>query len=133
LDIFNWLDFSIEYLAYSKNNKFYFMDGRPWQTAGDTSCSFSESIKTLEVGINDIEIQQFSVYPNPFTNSFQIRAKGEENYSIEVLDINGMAVYTKLDAAGDEHIALDCMPKGVYIATITSGGQIHRHRLIKAN
>ena len=69
---------------------------------------------------------------NPFKNSLQVKVNSEDNFAIEVNDMNGSTIFTKRDANGDEIITLDGIRKGVYIVTITSGEQVFHYRLVKA-
>jgi hypothetical protein len=54
-------------------------------------------------------------------------------YFVQVIDLKGSIIFTKMDANGNENIILDGIRKGVYIVTITSGEQVHHYRMVKAN
>jgi hypothetical protein len=54
-------------------------------------------------------------------------------YFVQVIDLNGRVIFTKMDANGNENIILDGIRKGVYIVTITSGEHVFHYRMVKAN
>ncbi len=125
LDVFNWIDYSIEYLAYSKNNEIYFMDGQPWETEGDTSCEFNQSLKTLS--IKEPTLQSLVLYPNPSCGYINLNLNASTGYSI--YNSKGILV---MQGSYNSQIDISGLKTGIYYIEILGiEGNVRRGRFIK--
>lgn len=86
--------------------------------------------QSCRVGIVETE-NQTSVYPNPVKSNLSIEFLNTDifNYSIEIIDIQGLTVYK---AKNKSDLNLNTIKKGIYFLNIqTSDGKIETHRIIK--
>lgn len=114
------------------NSIFPSLANNPRNCTGMRLKADSETINGVEDELASVDFAKPVVYPNPFTYSFQVKVNSEANYAIQVIDLNGSVIFTKMDASGNENIVLDGIRKGVYIVTITSGESVFHYRLVKA-
>ncbi|EPR72400.1 putative internalin [Winogradskyella psychrotolerans RS-3] len=80
------------------------------------------------LSIEDNELDQLSIYPNPNNGAFNIQfnPKSGEDISVVVYDIRGRSIYTKNYTnvrRFEETIQLNNAQSGVYLLTITDGAQ----------
>ena len=83
---------------------------------------------TSQVGIEVSSITGLDVYPNPFTESFNINYNGNYNYSI--YDAAGKLVQVG-NGNGQAIIAMDEVESGMYILQITTSTGMDNIQLIK--
>jgi hypothetical protein len=79
-----------------------------------------------DLSIEDNELDNLSVYPNPNNGTFTIgfNSRSGEDISIEVFDIRGRAIYTKTFNSTNrfnEVIQLSSAQSGVYLLNISDG------------
>ncbi len=123
-DVFNQIDYSIEFLAYSKNNEFYYMDGQSWQTLGDTSCKFEESLRTLTV--RDIKVQQLVVHPNPSSSYLYIKDSVLKAY--KVYNSYGILVMQGVEAG---RLDISNLKTGVYYVELFDHNNVLRGKFTR--
>lgn len=96
--------------------------------AGPASAKVSNTVIDPKVrhGKEDVEI---TVYPNPAVNNihFSIKNVKEENLTVEMFNINGIAVHVELlkagNIAGAHQLRLNkSLPAGTYLLTFTARG-----------
>ncbi|WP_178986472.1 zinc-dependent metalloprotease [Winogradskyella helgolandensis] len=80
------------------------------------------------LSVQDNELDQLSIYPNPNNGEFNIHfnPKSGEDISVAVYDIRGRSIYTKNYnnvSRFDETIQLNNAQSGVYLLTIMDGSQ----------
>jgi hypothetical protein len=73
-------------------------------------------IRAAANGINDITVNQLSVYPNPVTESFRIAGLATPT-QVTITDISGKTVLQQT-VAGDESISIEHLPQGVYFVRV---------------
>lgn len=125
LDVFNWIDYNKDYLAYSKNNHVYTMNGNPWQIAGDNPCEFKKSITSLS-SIIDIKVKEIKIIPNPSSKIIQLNLK--EPISYKIINPFGQLVLQRLTK---ENIVIITLQAGQYYLEIYDGQTTGRGKLIK--
>ena len=94
--------------------------------AGDTSAisavgSFTSDI----VGINESEVSNFAVYPNPNNGQFNIQNSGNAvaGATVQIVDINGKVVYNNkltLGANSNEIVTMENVVKGMYVLRVVT-------------
>ena len=93
----------------------------------NTNFGFSEStqISTNYLGLSDIDINNFSVYPNPSQYTINIKSNGSnipEKYLI--FDVNGRVVLDKIVSTdSDLTIDIGSFDSGVYFLKVISNGK----------
>lgn len=88
------------------------------------------------VGINETEVKQVNVFPNPADNTVWIDAAGiQGNYTLEVYNQVGQKVLeNKGETNGNNLIQTDVtsLPSGIYNLQLTAGGSIAKGKIVKA-
>lgn len=79
-------------------------------------------------GIDDQDSQEFIVYPNPATNTINIRRTNLEDFNIYITDLAGRTVYL---SDNEEQIEVSDFDKGSYILFIRVNGEIkHMEQIV---
>ena len=94
----------------------------------DTSICYA----ITEVGINEKQEEEFTIYPNPFSDVFQIDlANLRDKASVKIIDFTGKIVFHKVYTEIKYlNIVLD-QPKGLYYLVIESDNIISTRKIIK--
>lgn len=76
------------------------------------------------IGLEENSIVNFAVYPNPSNGNIKLEIMEDGNYSIEVVNMTGKAVYHKeisIEAGGDHISSLELshLPKGIYLLNVS--------------
>jgi hypothetical protein len=94
-------------------------------TSADPEC--------LGVGVEENEIAQISVYPNPSNGTFTVEIENMENHAdMIVLDVAGREVYSQRVAgngATKQTLRLD-LNAGSYLLKVVSGGKTQVTRIV---
>jgi len=89
----------------------------------------------MPLAIEDIEsLNNFSVFPNPFSNTMTIKLDAEHNavFDLQIIDIHGKVVTDLRNLKhGDHVINADLLPSGFYIARVSDGSNTAELKLIK--
>ncbi|WP_438961935.1 T9SS type A sorting domain-containing protein [Nonlabens sp.] len=80
---------------------------------------------------NNIESNEFSVYPNPTTNRWNVSAVNTSIDSIQVYDMTGKLVVSKTVGNSDATIDASALTSGLYVARIVSGDAVQTVKLVK--
>ena len=75
---------------------------------------------TNSLGTSEFEISEFSAYPNPTQNVWNIKTNNQNIDSIELLDIQGRQVLSLTPNANEAVIAASNLPAGLYFAKINA-------------
>ncbi len=140
----------------SVNENFYFWefgdgstssDANPWNAYGDTGiytaylvvgnsvCENDTLYFTINVtevnSLENLNSEQISVYPNPFTNRIDIQLESKAD-KIELIDVNGRQVQIKMEETEFGYsIIVDELSSGTYILEITQENQLRRINLVR--
>jgi hypothetical protein len=80
-------------------------------------------------GVNQMDIADLEVFPNPTSGTFHFNANFESNYTVEIFNIAGSLVYkNKFTDNGMKSITFN--KKGVYMVKVQADEQIQMSRLI---
>lgn len=87
------------------------------------------------VGISDFSFNNFSLWPNPANDFINIRldANNTNNYAVELFDMLGRNIYSKLYPHSDtltEQINVEKLSKGVYFVKVSQGDKYQTEKLI---
>lgn len=97
----------------------------PWPTSFGSSGFDLDAIGVIHrqsVGINELELSQISVFPNPVTNVLNITVSIKTNYSICITNLLGEIVLKTENSEGKSSIPLSDLKQGVYFITFTMQG-----------
>ena len=84
--------------------------------------------------INEIDPQQFIIYPNPTENELVISTAGENrNFDIQLFDLFGRKIYEKTGISVKLNINLGYLNlrSGIYMLKLSSGNTKYNHKVIK--
>lgn len=104
-----------------------------------TGCFSSRSVVVVEdtcLGIDEVGLLAFELYPNPTQDWINIRVSNDMNdaATIELIDINGRLVMTdqikSLAAGQSQRISLNHIAKGSYLVKLTYQNKQYMHRVI---
>lgn len=80
------------------------------------------------VGIEEFEKFNVSVYPNPASDIVMIKAEG--NYSYEIVDLTGKIVRSAQDLNGVQSINVSDLSKGAYMIKLNNANRSEIHQLV---
>jgi len=115
--------------VYSKISIF-FNFGTDGATAGEKTYYFDEAMFGPTLGINDFEINNFKIYPNPTQNNWTLKAT-QQITQIQVFDILGKNVLTMTPNKNEVMIDASSLKTGLYFAKVQTPNGINSVKLIK--
>jgi endonuclease I/chitodextrinase len=83
-----------------------------------------------ELNVNDYQLNDISIYPNPVSNILNIQLKNSRETQIEIYNILGKRVFSRT-IQQSQSIQLDNLNSGVYILKLTQNNSIISKKLIK--
>lgn len=81
-------------------------------------------------GVNAIDRQQFSCYPNPTAGMFFIKPQVDEPYNYEVFDLEGRVVRADNNQTGVSQVSTSSLSKGVYFLKVYQNGQTYPQKIV---
>lgn len=81
-----------------------------------------------ETAVEDQELAQVSLYPNPAANTVYVA--GLEKARVEIFDLTGRKVYENTDADGVLEVSLASFAKGAYVVRIAQNGAVASRKLV---
>jgi pimeloyl-ACP methyl ester carboxylesterase len=82
-------------------------------------------------GINEINIGNTKLYPNPANGDVLFIQSEQTIESIEVLDILGRQQLKEKATSEKQNVEISSLAKGIYLVNITIGDQVIQHKLIR--
>lgn len=85
-----------------------------------------------EVGVEEIDILDFSIYPNPAQNSVFINVENAFNnpVKIEITDLTGRVIYNQNLTSNQTEINTSSFSNGLYLINLISNGKKYTQKLI---
>lgn len=85
-----------------------------------------------QVGVNEVGVEQFQVYPNPATTNLFVDFPGRNISSIDILSASGQTVKGK-EVSSDKDIIVEIgeLKPGVYFMKLSDGQQVWMKQFIK--
>ncbi|MFT4681259.1 MAG: hypothetical protein ACI9YU_001098 [Flavobacteriales bacterium] len=105
-----------------------------YEDAADTPINAGDGIPSDPNGIDNLELSDLALYPNPATDVVTIDLIGlsSDDANINIIDVAGRVVYSKGKVqAVRQQISLDGLNSGVYFVQIQSGDKQRSYKLIK--
>lgn len=81
------------------------------------------------VGVEEMEKENISVYPNPATNNFTVKLNGDETAHIQLFNLVGQQVYSET-AANTTTINVSNMKSGIYMLKVSQNGKVYTSKVI---
>lgn len=100
-------------------------------TQNNKSINFKLALTTT-TEINNPDIAGVILYPNPSSDGIFNVVNGKNN-KISVYNLDGKNVYNSFIITDSQVLNLSSLPKGVYIAKLTSEKTINYHKIILSN
>jgi len=128
---------SSSFTSYNDNNVFvqyYYMvsvkkPGGCSSTKNNISESFSNKKLNFGSAVNESEIQDLSIYPNPANNLVIINT--QEKSTIEILNLHGKIIDTKILSDKTNYLDISDLRNGIYTLRILTDKGIAIRKLIK--
>ncbi len=83
---------------------------------------------TNTLGVNENNLSQLTLYPNPSNGSLRISTQGE--VAVQISDILGKVMFSQNDITSETVMNVSSLSTGVYFATITQEGQSETIKVI---
>jgi hypothetical protein len=107
---------------------FEFIDG----LAGDGTTYFFDNIELSEpLSVDDFSTVSVSAFPNPSSDQWSVRTSSQVITSLDVFDVLGRKVISQETNSNEVTIDATNLPKGMFIATITTAEGVKSIKLIK--
>ncbi len=97
-------------------------------TINSDGCLAESNAVTLTVGIETITAEQFSIYPNPVRDIFQISSKSSI-IKVELVDANGKIV--PLENQKGQGYDVSMLSKGIYTVVITTESGVFQSKITR--
>lgn len=81
------------------------------------------------VGVEEMEKENITVYPNPATSNFTVKLNGDENAHIQLFNLVGQQVYSET-AANTTTINVSNLKAGIYMLKVSQNGKIYTSKVI---
>ncbi len=93
-------------LCFKNNNLLIF------ENTGSYNCYYTN------VGINETEIQQYSVYPNPVSDNLYIKSSQNKDFYLQIFDIDGRLVFNQNLIEQNNTVSISNFNRGIYYVVI---------------
>lgn len=81
-------------------------------------------------GIDEFDVQQIALFPNPTSNTLTISIGKLQNAEVELFDISGQRLLHQNLTASQQNINVSRYANGIFICTITANGKVVRREKI---
>jgi hypothetical protein len=93
--------------------------------------SIGFTINETTIGVNDINVNSFSIYPNPANKVLIIKNLNKES-QINIFDITGRIIYAENILTSDTELNIDNWKDGIYTVQVITEGKIANQKLVIA-
>ena len=80
-------------------------------------CLYTQSIIVYTVGIQNLQVSNLKIYPNPSTGVFFIQGLTNQNHQVNIIDLSGKLVFSTKLAFGENRIN-PSLSNGIYLIKI---------------
>jgi hypothetical protein len=105
----------------------------PWPTGWGNGGFDLDAVGVIHqqtVGIDELELRNVSIYPNPATGVLYVNLSSS-NYSLEVINLMGEIVMKEENKMNTTSLELSNLKSGVYFLTIASEGKQKQMKFVK--
>ncbi len=89
-----------------------------------------DTVTIIGVSIADYNTSGVEVYPNPSSGSIAIDVRRNDIQTLDLLDEHGRVLYSSKQADLNERIAIQSLPKGVYLLHVTTASTVFSTKII---
>ena len=120
-----------ENLGFDKNNFFQYKIGT--ESNLNPGIVFYDNVYFHEnvLGTNDFEVSEVSVYPNPTSNVWNIRAVSQDITSVKVYDLLGKNILSLAPNATEVLVDGSGLHSGLYFAQVKTNNGVRTFKLLK--
>lgn len=107
------------------------------ETIGNASTTLTQGFQQyfdITTVINALENNyEISVYPNPFTDYFFVKAVSSETFYISIIELSGKTLIEPVKCTGTNRVDISSYPAGVYLLIISdsNNAKTQSFRIIK--
>jgi hypothetical protein len=76
-------------------------------------------VSDIVLSVDESEIPQFSIYPNPTKNELTVDIKSNETVEVQIIDLTGK-VHTQTTISGSTRLDVSSLPAGVYLVKVSA-------------
>ncbi|NRD23328.1 T9SS type A sorting domain-containing protein [Winogradskyella litoriviva] len=109
----------------------FFNFGTDGATAGEKTYYFDNVSFGTALGLNEFEINDFTVYPNPTNLIWNVKTKNQTISSVQVFDVLGKQVITLKPNKNEVLIDASTLKSGIYFAKLTTANGTQTIKLVK--
>ncbi len=105
----------------------------PWPTPFNTGGFDLDGVGVIHIAGTGIADQQtsFAIYPNPFSNHFEIEFLNQEEFQLIINDLNGSLILEQW-VNGKAIVEMSGFPSGIYVLQVRSASQNYVVKLLKS-
>lgn len=81
------------------------------------------------IGVEEMEKENISVYPNPATNKFTVNLAGSEKANIEMFNLVGQKVYNST-ATEKAEVNVSGFRPGIYMLKVSQNGKVYTSKVV---
>lgn len=81
------------------------------------------------VGVEDMEKENITVYPNPATNMVNVNLAGDKEAKVQMFNLVGQQVYNGT-ATNTASINVSNMKAGVYMLKVSQNGKVYTSKVV---
>lgn len=123
---------SFKSIAYKSHSYAGYAKALYYWLTGDIIASGIPDLRAIHprsIGSTD-EIEEVTVYPNPFKDQLSLSISSKEQYNISIVDAFGRIIYSQANE-GDITINTSDWNNGLYLVNITRDNEIiHQEKLV---
>ena len=106
----------------------------PWPTAFGSGGFDLDAVGVIHqqaVSVNELNLMQIKIYPNPANELLHITTGLSDMYSVTIINLIGEKVLQIDNKFNSVSVSLNELKQGVYYATITSRGKVQKVKFVK--
>lgn len=86
-----------------------------------TSNQVINIIEGSTLSTDDVDVQQLSIHPNPFSDTITVTSTKENSYQIDIINILGQKIYSQVHQTVDNKITINTktLPQGLYVLMLS--------------
>lgn len=93
-------------------------------------CDYIYEYADINLGINDLTSENFSVYPNPASDVVVVGGLPEAPVKLQVIDAMGRVAAEYQVSAADNHVNLSALSAGCYILRVASKNDVRTMKVV---
>ncbi|MFK8038116.1 MAG: DUF4886 domain-containing protein [Crocinitomicaceae bacterium] len=95
----------------------------------DRVATYQQTVAIGSLELDDSNMSNIEVYPNPTSNSLMIKANGLNQ--IDIINLEGKLIFSKQSTSNLTLVNLSNQPVGIYFLKLTTDAGVSSHRIVK--